>query len=154
MARLDAVLARQPYLGPDALVALTLPITIEQRLDGRFLGLSSHLSTDAFNMAEPMMVDLKFGRRESFHRLTTAGYAMVMESLTESPINVGCVVHAWFKDGQLRFERDFHLISDELRQWFVEARDELARLIDEEIDPGLADECYETCPYWKVCHPE
>ena len=154
MARLDATLARQPYLGPDALVALTLPITVEQRLDGRFLGLSSHLSADAFNFSEPMMVDLKFGSPEPFHRLTTAGYALVMESLTESPINVGCVVHIEFREGELRFKRDFHLLSDELRQWFIEARDELARLIDEEIDPGLADPCYEICPYWRVCHPE
>lgn len=152
MARLDGILARQPHLGPDALVALTLPITVEQRLDGRFLGLSSHLSADAFNFTEPMMVDLKFGPPQEFDRLTTAGYAMVMESLSECPINVGCVVHVQFRDGELRFERDFHLLSDELRQWFIEARDELARLVDEEIDPGLADPCYETCPYWDVCH--
>jgi len=154
MARLDAVLARQPHIGADALAALTLPITVESRLDGRFLGLSSHLSADAFNFAEPMMVDLKFGPPQPFDRLTTTGYAMVMESLTECPVNVGCLVHVQFRDGDLRFERDFHLLSDELRQWFVEARDELARLIEEEIDPGLAASCYEACPYWDVCHPK
>ena len=154
-ARVQDVLVRQPYIGPDALVALALPMTVEQRLDGRFLGLSSHLSADAFSLSEPMMVDIKFDKRRDFHRLTTTGYAMVMESIYEYPINIGCIIYSWFDaGGHLRISRSFHRIDDELRQWFIEERDELMRLVEEEIDPGLADECYATCPYHSVCYGE
>jgi len=152
VARVQDVLARQPHVGADALAALALPVVVEQKLDGGFLGLSAHLSADAFVFSEPMMLDIKFGERQDFHRLTTTGYALVMESLYEFPINVGCVVYPAFKKGRLLIERDFHLIDDELRQWFIEARDERMRLVEEEIDPGLAEECYQPCHYWSVCH--
>jgi CRISPR-associated protein Csa1 len=152
MARFEDVLAKQPYIGPDALVATALPVTIEQRMSGSFLGLSAHLSADAFLFSEPMLVDLKFGPREPFHRLSTTGYALVLESLHEYPVNVGCVVYVQFKGERVLIERDFHLIDDELRQRFIEARDEKARLVEEEIDPGLAPECRPNCQYHKKCH--
>ena len=152
IARVQDVLTRQPHVRADALAALALPVVVEQRLDGRFLGLSAHLSADAFVFSEPMMLDIKFGKRRDFHRLATTGYALVMESLYEFPVNVGCVVYPTFEAGRLLIERDFHLIDDELRQWFIEARDERMRLVEEEIDPGLAEECYEPCPYRLVCH--
>lgn len=153
VVRVQDVLARQPHIGPDGLAALALPVVVEQKLDGRFLGLSSHLSVDAFAFSEPMIVDIKFGERRDFHRLTTTGYALVVESLYEYPIDLGCIVYPTFRGGRVYIERDFHLIDDELRQWFIEARDERMRLVAEEIDPGLARECYETCPYWSTCHP-
>lgn len=151
VARVADVLARQPRVGQSGLVALALPVTLEMPLDGRFLGLSSHLSVDAVSLFEPMVVDLKFGRRRDFHRLATTGYALVMESLHEFPINLGCVTYVAVEGGRVRLERDFHLIDDELRQWFVELRDEMMRLVSEEVDPGLSNECYETCPCWSHC---
>ncbi|MBM7623691.1 CRISPR-associated protein Cas4 [Sporohalobacter salinus] len=48
-------------------------------------------------------------------------------------------------------KKDFQIIDDELRQWFIEERDEKMRLIAEEIDPGLSDKCYQNCPYWEEC---
>ena len=149
---MEEVLAKQPYIGPDALVAAALPVTVEQKLDGSLLGLSSHLSADAFVFNEPMLVDLEFGRKEPFHRLATTGYALVLESLHEYPVNVGCLVYVQFRRGRVLVERDFHLIDDELRQRFVEARDEKARLVEEEIDPGRASECRASCPYHGWCH--
>jgi len=154
LSRVEEILTRQPYVGVDSLVALALPVTVEQRLDGSFLGLSSHLSADAFIFSEPMMVDIKFGKPQKFHRLGTTGYALVMESLYEYPINVGCVVYVSFRDDGLSIERDFHLIDDELRQWFIEERDERMRIVEEEIDPGFAESCPRTCFCWRECHPE
>ncbi len=151
VGRVEDILARQPHIGPDALAAWALPVVVEQRLDGRFLGLSAHLSADAFAFGEPMIADLKFGPREAFHRLTTAGYALVLESLTEMPIDIGCVVYPTFDGQHLRLERDFHRIDDELRQWFVEARDERMRLVEEGIDPGRPAACAEDCPYAQLC---
>jgi CRISPR-associated protein Csa1 len=153
VARVEESLAHQPMIGMDGLAALALPVVVEQRLDGTFLGLSAHLAADAFTFAEPMVLDVKFGKAEPFHRLSTTGYALVMESLYEYPISVGCIVYPRFEDGRVVVERDFHVISDELRQWFIEARDERARLVEEEIDPGLAASCDIGCPFSEVCHP-
>lgn len=151
--RVESVLAHQPYVQADALAALALPVSVELKLDGRFLGLSEHLAADAVGFPDVAVLDLKFGPREAFHRLTTTGYALVLESLFERPIDVGCVVYARFMNGRVVVERDFHLIGDELRQMFVEERDEKARLVAEEIDPGLPSACPGTCPYFRTCRP-
>ena len=152
--RMQNVLAVQPHIGPDALVALALPVTVEQKLNGSFLGLSAHLSADAFVFSEPMVVDIKFGKKEKFHKLSVTGYALVMESLYEYPINAGCIVYPSFAGDRLTIERDFCFIDDELRQWFIEERDERMRMVHEEIDPGLAQQCPEICSLWQECHPK
>lgn len=152
VARVEEALSRQPYIGPDSLVALALPIIVEHKLNGSFLGLSPYLSTDAFVFSEPMVVDLKFGPRQSFDRLATTGYALVMESVHECPIDLGCVAYVRFKSDRVLVERDFHAVDDELRQWLIEARDHKARLVEEEIDPGRPSECYAQCHYWRACH--
>ena len=152
--RMQNVLAVQPHIGPDALVALALPVTVEQKLNGSFLGLSAHLSADAFIFSEPMVVDIKFGKKQKFRHLSITGYALVMESLYEYPVNAGCVVYPAFNGDRLTIERDFCLIDDELRQWFIEERDERMRMVHEEIDPGLAQQCPEICSLWQECHPK
>ena len=80
------------------------------------------------------------------------GYALVLESLYERPVDVGCVVYARFVQGRVVIERDFHPIGDELRQWFIEERDEKARLVAEEIDPGLPSVCPKSCPFLRTCY--
>jgi CRISPR-associated protein Csa1 len=152
--RMQNVLAVQSHIGTDALVALALPVTVEQKLNGSFLGLSAHLSVDAFVFSEPMVVDIKFGKKQRFHNLSVTGYALVMESLYEYPINAGCIVYPSFSEGRLTIERDFCFIDDELRQWFIEERDERMRMVHEEIDPGLAQQCPENCSLWQECHPK
>lgn len=151
--RVEAVLARQPYVQADALAMLALPVGVEVKLDGRFLGLSEHLAADAISFPDVAVLDLKFGPRETFHRLTTTGYALVLESLFDRPVDVGCVVYSRFMNGRIIVERDFHLIGDELRQMFVEERDEKARLVTEELDPGLPAVCPRSCPYLRTCRP-
>lgn len=150
VARLQDVLVRQPYVGTDSLAALVLPVVVEQKLDGSFLGLSANLSTDAFTFSEPMILDLKFGEPQKFHRLTTTGYALVMEALHEYPVNLGCLVYVDFKGDRMIIKKDMHIIDDELRQWFIEERDEKMRMIYEEIDPGTGD-CHRNCPYMPNC---
>ena len=136
--RVASVLARQPHAGPDAIAALALPVSVELKLDGTFLGLSPHLSADAVLFAGSAVADLKFGPREPFHRLTTTGYALVLESLYERPIDVGCIVYAAVRNGRLTVERDYHIIGDELRQWFLQEREEKARLVAEELPKHLS----------------
>lgn len=151
-ARTQDALAAQPFLDDDGLIQTVLPFAVEQRLDGSLLGLSRRLFCDALRSVETVVLDLKFGERRDFHRLATTGYALVLESLHEYPVNVGCIVYARFSGLQLVLERDYHLIDEELRQWFVEARDERMRMLFDEVDPGLPEQCYRLCPYLRVCH--
>jgi CRISPR-associated protein Csa1 len=151
--RVETVLACQPYIQADALATLALSVSVEVKLDGRFLGLSEHLAADALTFPDLTVLDLKFGPREPFHRLTTAGYALVLESLYEKPVDIGCVVYARVVRGRVIVERDYHVIGDELRQMFIEEREEKARLVAKELDPGLPSVCPRTCPYLRSCHP-
>jgi len=149
-ARIQEILVKQPYIEEDSLVSLAIPVVVEQKLDGTFFGLSANLSADAFTISEPMVLDLKFGEPKKFHRLSTTGYALVMEAIHEFPINLGCIVYAEFKGDRLIVKKDIHIIDDELRQWFIEERDQKMRMIYEEIDPGLG-KCYDSCPYILQC---
>lgn len=150
-SRVQEALLHQPYIQEDALVAQALPVVVEQKLNGRFLGLSGMLSTDALTYAEPIVVDIKFGPRRDFYRLATAGYALVLEALHDFPVNMGCIVYAQYKQGRWMVERDLHIIGDELRQRFIEERDEKMRLVYEEVDPGRTPDCRVDCAYAADC---
>jgi len=152
LARIYEVLALQPYVGPDGLVAAALPIVVEQKFDGSALGLSAHLSCDGLSHAEPIVLDVKFDEWRDFHRLYPTGYALAMEATFEYPVNVGCVVYGRWQGERLLIERDLFLIDEALRQRFIEERDEKARLVFEEIDPGVPPSSPPDCPYYDICH--
>ncbi|MGQ9558411.1 MAG: type I-A CRISPR-associated protein Cas4/Csa1 [Desulfurispora sp.] len=149
-SRIQEILVKEPHVNEDSLVNLAVPVVVEQKINGTFLGLSAHLNVDACLLAEQIVMELKFGERKKFHRLQTTAYALAMEAVYEFPVNLGCIVYARFKNGRLNVERDLHIIDDELRQWFIEERDAKMRLVEEAIDPGI-QQCYETCPYYKHC---
>ncbi|MHB1653904.1 MAG: type I-A CRISPR-associated protein Cas4/Csa1 [Desulfitobacteriaceae bacterium] len=150
-SRIQEVLLHQPYIEEDSLAASAIPVVVEQKLNGSFLGLSAMLSTDALTYSEPIVVDLKFGPRRDFNRLATTGYALALEALHDFPVNIGCIVYAQYKNGRWLIERDLHVIGDELRQRFVEERDEKMRLVYEEIDPGHEINCRVECAYTAEC---
>ena len=150
--RIDDIRSRYPYCEADSFVFLVLPVVVEQRRNGTFLGLSQNLAVDGYIFSQGMVADIKFDPVErDFHKLTTTGYAMVMESLYEFPVDIGCIIYVRFKGQQINLKREFHHISDELRQWFIEERDKKIRMIDNEIDPGKPGECYKICPYLEMC---
>lgn len=150
-SQIQEVLLHQPHIQEDSLVSLAIPVVVEQKLNGSFLGLSNMLSTDALTYSEPVVVDLKFGSRKDFHRLSTTGYALVLEALHDFPVNIGCIVYAQYKNGRWQIERDIHVIGDELRQCFIEERDEKMRMVYEEIDPGPQINCNIECAYIGDC---
>ncbi|MDM7934640.1 MAG: type I-A CRISPR-associated protein Cas4/Csa1 [Methanothrix sp.] len=131
-------LGKYRYLSDDSLINHALPFVLEHKLDGRYLGLSSNLSADAINMGGMVICDLKTGGKRDFHRLSVTGYALVYESLYEVPINIGCTVYLSFPKNHPtpHIDRDFFMISDEVRQWFIEERDEMQDMIFYEKDPG------------------
>lgn len=147
-----ACLGKYRYISEDSLVNHALPFVLEHKLDGRYLGLSSNLSADAINMGGMMVCDLKTGQRRDFHRLSATGYALVYESLYEVPINIGCTVYLSFpRDHPTpHIDRDFFILSDELRQWFVEERDGIQDMIFYGREPGKCSE-REKCRYRDHC---
>jgi CRISPR-associated protein Cas4/Csa1 subtype I-A len=143
----EEVLTRYPKLGRDALLCAALPVMVEYRLDGSLLGLAKRLTVDILSVGERIPTVVKFGPKKESHRLAVTGYAMVIESLWECPINIGCVASVSLAKGRVIVERDLYVIGDELRQQFIESRDERARLVEEEIDPGLCMECQSGCRF-------
>lgn len=151
-ARVRETAAAFPGVGSDALAALALPVTVGQRVDGRFLALAADLEVDGLVSHPRVVVLLRFGEERLGDRLATAGLALALEAAWECPVDFGCVVEAGFADGRPVVRRQLYVIDDELRQRFIEARDEKARLVQEEIDPGPIGGCGEGCPRWTVCH--
>jgi CRISPR-associated protein Csa1 len=175
-ARIGEAAAAQPGATADSLVALAAPVTVGRRVDGRFLGLVGRLEADGVLGPALIVTVLRFGPARPADRLVTAsgscgwprlpqfgparpadrlvttGLALALEAAHDVPVELGCVTYGGFVDGHLCVERDLHVIDDELRQQFIEARDEKARLVQEEIDPGLPGACPADCPYGTVCH--
>lgn len=151
VARLKEVLSRQPHINADSLAATVIPLVCEHRLDGSFLGLSSLLSCDAAFQGGAVVFDLKFGHKRDFHRLSATGYAMVMESLWEFPVDIGCTVYVDLRGPVPSVSRELFQINDELRQWFIDERDDKMRIVAEELDPGVPDNCYQYCGYRHIC---
>lgn len=151
-ARIEAALARQPHISADALVAAALPLTVDRRLDGRYLGMTAQITVDAVGFPEPVVFSLRMDRPQPWHRLVPTGHALLLEGLHETPVNLGAIAYVAMDDGQLSLTRDLFVIDDELRQAFIDARDERARLVEEEIDPGLPGTCPATCPLLARCH--
>jgi len=151
-ASIKGILSKQPRIGIDALVHTAIPVIVEQKIDGSVLGLSTHLSVDAFSF-DSIILDLKTGEEKEFHKLSTTGYAMVYESIFEYPINVGCIVYVNFYNNSPVpiIKRVPHLIDESLRREFLEARDLKMKMIYDRRDPGLPNKCYARCQYLKHC---
>lgn len=144
--RLREALSQFPRIGTDALVAHVLPVTLGQMLDGSFLGLSRHLSTDLLNLGEPCIFNIIFNdEKRDFHPLTLTGYALVLEAVYEFPVDVGVTVYANLEAGRLHIEREFTVLGDELRMEFIEIRDEKQRMVTDELDPGPCEDCEAWC---------
>lgn len=146
------ILSKQPRIGIDALVNTAIPVIVEQKIDGNALGLSTHLSVDAFSF-DSIILDLKTGEEKEFHKLSTTGYALVYESIFEYPINVGCIVYVNFYNNSPVpiIKRVPHLIDEPLRREFLEARDVKMKMIYDKRDPGLPRKCYSKCQFLKYC---
>ncbi|MEO9295886.1 MAG: type I-A CRISPR-associated protein Cas4/Csa1 [Nitrososphaera sp.] len=151
-ASIKSILSKQPRIGIDALVHTAIPVIVEQKIDGNALGLSTHLSVDAFSF-DSIVLDMKTGEEKEFHKLSTTGYALVYESIFEYPINVGCIVYVnFYRNSPVPIiKRVPHLIDEPLRREFLESRDLKMKMIYDRRDPGLPRRCYSKCQYLKHC---
>lgn len=151
----DKQSSKSPYLSIDGLAALVVPMITEYPLDGSLIGLTKAIRVDAL-IPPNLIVEVKTRAYKECYEVGLAAYALSFESIYETPIDFALLVN-------LGFDKDFKsfkvyeksvLISDELRQRFIERRDWLARIVEEEIDPGKAKKCDINCPFLYYCSSE
>jgi CRISPR-associated protein Csa1 len=141
----------QPYATKRDILHTSLPFLVEHKISGRLLGLSELLSVDAFDYLRGIVFDLKTGKERDFYRLYCTGYAIVVESVYEVPIDIGCTVYVDFRNGNLHIRKDLFHISDDLRSWWIEERDNKLEIVSTCNDPGKPSTCPKTCMYYGVC---
>jgi len=137
-ASVDFFISKHPYINKDTLSTRAIPIAVEQKLDGTKLGLSSNLSTDAVHLpGRTVVIDVKTGHKQEFHRMTTTGYALVLESIEKKPVDIGVIIYPSFSKNRSvpNIEMDVHPITDKLRKAFIEERNKKLKIVAEKIDP-------------------
>jgi len=150
-ASVDRYVSVHGHLDVDSVVAEAVPHIVEYKVDGSPLGLSKELSVDVLYPGYTV-VEVKTGSRQDFHRLYLAGYALAFEADKEIPVNMGVLIYVRAGRSPTPFFKiEEYVVSDELRREFIEARDEVFEIIENERDPGKPLRCYPYCPYYKYC---
>jgi len=151
-ARYAEVSARQPYASEQDLIHSSVPFLIEHKMSGELLGLSGLLSLDCYDFLRCIMFDLKVSdSSKDWDRLAPVGYALVFESLHETPVDVGCVIYLNLVEGRIMVKKDLFFLSDELRRWWIEERDSKLEIVSEKKDPQRPAKCDPECVYYSAC---
>ncbi len=151
-SRLLSRMSEQPYSSLRDSLATSIPFLVEHRVTGGLLGLSGFLSIDCYDYLRGIVYDLKVADvREEWFRLYPTGYAIVLESIYEIPVDIGCTVYVRFQGGKLVVLKDLFFINDDLRSWWIEERDKKLEIVAQRKDPGLPKECTLDCIYKGVC---
>jgi len=144
--------SRQPYASERDVMATAVPFLVEHRITGDLLGLSGLLRIDCFDYLRNIVFDIKVSDESpDWYRLYPTGYALVLESVYEIPVDVGCTVYVRPRDDKITVERDLFFVSDDLRSWWVEERDEKLKMVSQRTDPGFPNECPGGCIYSEAC---
>jgi len=152
-SRVDTVLSKySERIHIDTLVLSSMPPAVERIVDGSRVGLSSRLMVDSLELSN-ILVDFKTGRKEWFHRICLAGYALAMESDSMLPVDYGLLVYIRLNESGTtpRIYVRPYLINDEIRREFIELRDKAFAIVHTERDPGIAHSCSPSCPYYSIC---
>ncbi|QGA53938.1 type I-A CRISPR-associated protein Cas4/Csa1 [Sulfolobus sp. E5-1-F] len=129
-----------------------VPVISEFKVDGSPLGLSSRLSVDAI-MQLSLVVEMKVGSSQEFHRLALAGYGMALESALELPIDFGALIYVnGVTINSPEFKVEVFYISPDIRKEFLDARDEVIDMVSQEKDPGMPVSCSPSCPFLNYCN--
>ncbi len=142
--------AEQSHAKDEDVVLTSIPFLVEHRMDGSLLGCSGIIAVDCYDYMRNIVFDVKVGDFNPNSRLYTTGYALVLESLYEIPVDIGCVVAISFGE-KMTISKDIHYIDANLRSWWIEERDRKAEIVFNEIDPGKAESCNEFCLFRSIC---
>ena len=146
---------QQPYATDRDIMATAVPFLIEHKVTGELLGLSGLLSPDCYDYLRKIIFDVKVhesSEMEAWHRLYATGYALVLESIYETPIDVGCTVYISWRARTPHIKRDLFFINEDLRRWWIEERDLKMEIVAQKKDPGTPNICPGECIYWDYCH--
>ncbi len=124
----------------------------EYHVDGSLLGLSSSLSIDALSDGG-VVVEIKYGSPREFHKLSITGYALALESNLEIPFDYGLILYVNgvpMNSPSIKVKPVY--ISNSLRRWFLEERDEIIDMLLEDKEPVKATPCPKQCPFYEVCN--
>jgi len=144
--------SRQPYASRRDVMATAVPFLVEHRISGELLGLSGLLRIDCFDYLRNIVFDIKVSSEAPlWYRLYSTGYALVLESVYEIPVDVGCIVYVRFTKDNISVQRDLFFIGDDLRSWWIEERDEKLKMVAMKMDPGLPKKCSDDCIYVEAC---
>jgi len=150
-SRYDILRSKYGDLSLDSIAHLATVYIVERIVDGSRIGLSSRLLVDALEPGN-ILVELKTGREECFHRIALAGYALALESDDNIPVDFGLLIYVQLNDHIMpRIRVKAVLIDDELRRDFLDLRDQAMTIVLNEKDPGLPDRCHPQCPYLSIC---
>ena len=146
----DRVIASTKYLMLDSIVNHVIPDIVEMRIDGRLIGLSPELRVDMY--LGKIIADLKTGDKRPFHKYSVTGYALALEADKEIPIDYGLIIYLSVEDDLVKIDKEMYYIGDELRDEFIQIRDEVFEVIESGRDPGIPVDCPSYCVYYNVCH--
>lgn len=142
--------AEQPYASEEDVISTSIPFLVEHRMDGSLLGCSGIISVDCYDYLRNIVFDVKVAAMPA-NKLYTTGYALVIESLYEIPVDIGCTVSITFRDGRMFISKDIHFIDANLRSWWVEERDRKAEIVYNQTDPGKPESCSPRCMFRNEC---
>ncbi|HDD26873.1 MAG TPA: type I-A CRISPR-associated protein Cas4/Csa1 [Acidilobales archaeon] len=127
-----------------------LPWISEVRVDGSYLGLSKNLRIDAV-MEGGLVIDFKVGKPNDIHKVMLAGYAMVLESNVELPIDYGMIIYINNVGGIPRISLEPIYLSSDLRKDFIDYRDDTIDMLLSDYEPKPAGQCPDSCPFKSIC---
>ncbi|MGQ9680608.1 MAG: type I-A CRISPR-associated protein Cas4/Csa1 [Candidatus Bathyarchaeia archaeon] len=154
-SKLRDLSSRQPYASKRDIMSTALPFLVEHRITGEFIGLSDLLKIDCFDYLRDIIFDIKVSSEKyDWYRLYPVGYALVVESVYEVPVDIGCTIYVKFKDNNLIIDKDLFFINDDLRSWWIEERDQKLKIVAQKLDPGFPNACPEDCMYRLDCRVE
>jgi len=148
----DKASIQSKYLTHDSIAGIISPVITEFPLDGSMLGFNKTVRIDGF-VPPNLLIEIKTGELKSTAELGLASYSIIFESIYNSPIDAGLLINVIFDEGFENFKvyDKIVIISDLLREKFIEERDDVIKIISNEIDPGLPEECDYRCPYLYFC---
>lgn len=151
----EKVKSMSPYLRVDGAASLIVPLATEFPIDGSLIGLTKAIRVDGF-LPPSIIVELKTRELKPVYNVALAAYAMAFESQYEVPVNYGVLVNLRFGRNYSSFKvyEKIVKINDSLRQEFIDLRDKMARIVEEELDPGFPEKCDPECPYLTYCREE
>lgn len=155
-ASVELVLSKFKYIEKDALVGKSIPMSVEQKLDGSRIGLSKQLSFDALHVPNTIIMDVKTGKPHDFHLLSVAGYGLAYENEYKQPVNLGCIIYPQFLEEKSvpYIEKRPVMLDESLRREFIAERNKKIGIVLLKKDPGISNECPTSCGFYDICHPK